>query len=188
MEHSIFYTRKSSKDLTLPVSFLLLEKIQQMVTESPTAVMGEVLDTASEFCFNKKPSAQLQEEWIEVLQEFRQEVSSAADTAPPKKSMGTEMMEWLGKLQAADMCMLLAGFDPEKAERLYCWTDYRVVMAMVKVYTQGQWQQLLGLYEANMYGFGGGYKGDTASSGDVKTFDLTKGDSKGLEQLKQLGF
>lgn len=195
MGHSTFYQRRSGPAKSLPITYLLLESIQASVTADPEVSTLEALSHAATLCFTRK----LTQDEISTLAVELQRISAeeAAKDKPQEKgkeqtTLGSTYMAWLGKLPADKLCYLISGFDPAKAEQLYCEVDHRTVSEMAASYIEQQWQLVQVSYEASMYGFGGGYKNDKSAASwsgeNTNTFDLTKGGSEAIAALKSVGF
>lgn len=193
MDPSLFY-RKRSEGSTAVVSFLLLEALKLEGEQNPDATLEAALTSAYKTTYKSTPSRGDLESIAKVLEEDRDKYADVqkADKAPPKvlHTLASSLMEWIGCLQAPQLCYVLAGFDPVKAEILYCDTDFRLVNDMAEVHINQQMQQVQASYEAVLYGFGGKYEDDKSSEkAEEGVMDLSKGASKQqLSQLRNMGF
>lgn len=113
----------------------------------------------------------------------------AADAPPPSclKTLGSSYANWLGGLDASGACLYLAGYDIDKALRLYWQEDLLLVQEAVKIKGQQDSQLLLAQMESCLYGFGGKYAGDEGGSGgQVIEHDMNT--PAGRDALKAFGF
>ena len=194
-DQSQFYKQKASASTaTTPVTYLLLEALQNVLGEQSSGVLGDILSTT--LCrihhapLEKKALENLALD-LSALYERNAKLEKEHDGKPASGSratLGSGLNSWLQGLDPVRMCYLLAGFDPDKAERLYCEVDHRIVIEMASVYTANRQQEVQVLYETSMYGFGGKYKGDKGGNSADNTVDLTSENGEGLALLGELGF
>ena len=193
MEHSIFFTKRCGPKLSIPISYLFLETLQRLVSESPEVLLSEAILQAAQQCFAATLSREEQNEVAARMLLLNQKIEKEeGKDKKDERSFGTALLKWISELSAEKICFLLSRFDPIKAEKLYCDVDYELISDMLATYMEHEWQQVNAKVEAALYGFGGSYKEDTmsrkADDENTVTYDLTKGDNAGLAQLKSLGF
>ena len=194
---SSYYYRAKFQTLAVTPSYLFLEFLAEVIANSPGVSMLVALQSATIKTYGK-PKNLNTKELTQLAEQLTDDTKKRgepenADTKI-KLGMGTQCIEWLSKLPPQDLCMLLGGYDPVKTEELYCFTDYRVVSEMGRLYVEDRWHQIQSQHDAAMYAFGGGYKGEGDASspggdkGEVAVVDLTKPNSAAYELLKQSGF
>lgn len=178
---------------TLALSFGIERAIIQALSEMDE-VTEPALQEAIRSGFGLVYSTKLVEENISALVTAvlsRIEYYRNRDDTPKEikisrsKTLGTGYADWLSQLDGSQICLYLANYDPAKAYHMYWHDEIRWVEEAVR--TRSKQDSELGVLrmEAVMYGMGGHYTGDTASS-KGETFDLNSG--QGVDLLKQLGF
>ena len=101
------------------------------------------------------------------------------------KSLGTAYVEWLTKFDAEALCLYLANWHPEHAEKFYWETDFEPVQEAIRLKAQYDSQMSILNMESCMYGFGGRYKDDD-SGNTGSNYDINS--DEGVAALKALGF
>jgi hypothetical protein len=101
------------------------------------------------------------------------------------KSLGTRYVEWLSEMDAEEVCMYLAEYDVNRAERLYWYEDIPAVQKAVTLKSQHDNQMTLVYMEAALYGQGGKYKDD---DGGQAVDYLSMSTEESSAALKQFGF
>lgn len=181
MSASCFY--KARVEGYQPVSFLMLEVISDLFEKDPDTPLESLLQTACSLCHGESHGIDLAALAVD-LQEIMKD--REGDSPPPstKKSLGTAYMKWLAATTPTQLCLMLSSWDIAKARVMYCENDHRDVKDMSEIFLELQWNKIQAAYECSMYGFGGGYKGD--SGGDTK--DLTQNNPAAEQLIKTLGF
>lgn len=101
------------------------------------------------------------------------------------KSLGTNYAAWLSELNAEQVCLYLADYDPNKAAHYYWFADIHTVQEAVKLKSQHDNQLALIQMEACLYGAGGKYQEDTGGDGG-NNYDMDSSES--ASALQTLGF
>jgi len=190
--YSKFYRSRAEPKPT-NISYLLLEALQATISgTTEDSLTGEILEKARALVnlpvLTDKKMIALAEDLSSVYSEASTlQTNQANSQTSDRPTLGSDMAAWLRGLTPTHTCYLLSGFDPERAEHLYCEVDHRTVIEMFEVYVTEKAKMVQTSYEATMYGFGGSYKDDKRSSSS-NVIDLTETNKEGLDLLGSLGF
>lgn len=91
-------------------------------------------------------------------------------------------MEWASGLEFHALCLYAAGYDYEKARRLYEEVDHKSLIAIAHEKLQFDFERARVALEASLFGFGGGYKDTPKSDDSSNVIDLT-GDSPEADRI-----
>lgn len=98
------------------------------------------------------------------------------------KAFAEHAIEWIGHLPADKMCIWLADYDYELAEKFYCKYDRDTVTTMIDQKVENEWERMRVQFEASLFGFGGGY--GESNDPNAEIIDLTEGGStKALDKF-----
>jgi hypothetical protein len=167
---------------------LFYEILHELCNDSGVTAVSMVV--AYQQTFGEDPTADTLEA---ILKRLNEEALEAMESAPKeasgykpktKQSFATAYTQYLQSLNVEGLCFLLADFDPEKAKKLYCSTDMKLIeSAGVRKVTQ-MTQDASVAFEAVLFGMGGHYKG--AGPNDT-VIDLTEDASAAKDAFRQLG-
>lgn len=122
---------------------------------------------------------------IQRINTLQEEKGKPSSNRPANKSLGTNYASWLSDLNAEQVCLYLADYNPIKAEQYYWFADLLTIQEAVKLKSQHDNQMALIQMEAALYGAGGKYQEDTGGDGGSH-YDMDS--AEGSSALKSLGF
>ena len=171
MKKSIFFndTRKNK----IQVSYLFLEILAAIAEANPNDPVEVALVATcirlghAEGTVKKEELMGLTERLAEIKN--KEQVESEKAPAKPsaksnKKTFGEDYTKHMTKLGPAEKCLLVSGFDVEKARHLYCTVDKEIADAAIATYFETRWQELKTGFEACVFGFGGSLDGPASDA------------------------
>lgn len=176
---SIFYP---TTDTILP--FLFYEAITVLQEKTQNIELGEVISQAYKICHSRGPSSS-QVEMIAArimreaetakkkVEEQSGPLKSDRPTEAKRKAYGGFLLDWIGNLDAFEICMFVADFKLVEAKRLYCEEDKESVLKACELKGTFTWEKARAAHEAVLFGMGGGYKGHVQEEG-VKEINLSE--------------
>lgn len=173
---------------TLPVSLYMLARYAEEVQADPETAVGEMVRSIYAEIYEKYLEDDQLIAICERLQEYGLKVQEAANKAkPPAESAAAAKHRdkyfseyfntFMDSLDVSKSMMWLTEFDATKARNLYMYEDFEVVEAMLETKRGLENERNRLLYEAALFGFGGGYSkgsGKAKDEGDVIVHDLSK--------------
>lgn len=132
-------------------------------------------------------TTQAREIILHLLEGNEQGESKAEEAASDnKRSFGSSFYKHIAEMELDDYCLVLAGYDNEKAAALYRYTDYRMVKAMRKTWQDLEAHKSQLMLEAAVYGFGGGFGESSVGSEADEHYDLRSDDLNAADLNKLL--
>jgi len=192
---SIFYRRRLGG--RPKVTYLLLEAIAALQDLEDDLTVYELV-AAGMLAAGLVTEGELEkaedkvEQTAKRLAEMKQRTAERTDEeAEPEgqpasdNAFGASYKKWAAKQGSQELCLLVADYDLQKAEALYCDTDIEDVDAIVTAKLQSQWERDYLRYEGPMFAFGGKYQKTEGApgGGDGETVDATT--EEGLAALAE---
>ncbi len=186
---SIFYKqRRSHKANEIPITFLLLEVIENMQDSLEGAEVFTALESALDWA-GLTPEGGLTKEPALSLITRIEGISKSVENDKPAKSggiekalkgagkraFGTEYLKWFTNLPIAEKCLYAADYDVNKARHLYCELDKELSEEIIKAVFDEKFSTLQAHYEAVVFGMGGtfGGGGSSVEEGEVTDHSVT---------------
>ncbi len=121
---------------------------------------------------------------MHLLKGSEQPASEAEVVVSNKQTFGSGFFDYLSAMELDDCCLVLSGYDIEKATTMYRHMDYRMVKAMRKTWQDIEAHKARLSLEATVYGFGGGFGssegGEADEHYDLRTDDMNAADLNAL--------
>ena len=171
---------------TLPISQYFLARYAEEAQAQPEITIGELVrDLYAEIYHRLLDDDDLQAV-CQRIGEHGEKVQARAKAngaarQPAKKSSSNRLFsdyfnEFVTQLDASQMCLWLADFDPVRARALYFDEDHEVVTEMADFKVRLSQEQNRIAFEGALFGFGGKYGSATPAGrdlGDVQVHDLS---------------
>ena len=182
---SLFY--KATLERRFPLPFLFFEDVgiaAEGLDEEPTEedIALHIRESLKRCCNRKASDADVQYVAGRLEQLAKESTEKQAEEdenkSVKKKAQGfaVSFSDWVGKLKPQELCLAVTDYDHPAAMQLYCEVDRDDVMEMAAQWMAHEWESIKVGYESVVYGFGGGYKEDSAATViDVSTDDNTDG-------------
>lgn len=169
------------------LTFLLQEALRAVIQSDPQITLEGALAAAHVMVGMKIPS---QSEMLALTDRLKPKapVDEKKQPTSSRPGMCKELLGWMEKLPTDEMCLLVCGYDVERARKLYCETDIDTAEVAFGLYLDQTWQQFRAHYETSLYGFGGNLGEDPEIP--VTVVDMTDNDQvmDMFSQFKSLGF
>lgn len=153
------------------VTFLLLEFLEEgMAALGASVDLARQIDVVYEAMEKASCATDDRSVALAVLGRLQRPPDAASqepkEEGPPRN--GVVLSEYLGSLSPADMCMLLADYDPTEARRLFCVEDFGIVVAAAQAKMRRAMTDYYSTQEAVAIAFGGLPDEEGSEGGDEK--------------------
>jgi hypothetical protein len=175
---SIFYNAQFEQLFPIPlIAFERLSALSHLPAEEALPIV------LAECCNKPNPTEAEVVYFLERIRddskEAQEKIEAVTDAKPANtstKTLGTSFKKFLGQLDSARLLLLACGWDYEKAKYLYTKVDRKAANQIIDDFLELQHERNTYLFEATMYGFGGGYTDDERE----EVMDLTGMDAAGI--------
>lgn len=174
---SLFYNHRFS--LRFPVPLLAFERLSHLSTEDPVASIVSVLQ---EVCGVQQPDEDDINYFLSRHQAQVAEKNKPAEGKPERQRLtrGTFFRKFLGRQDSATLLLMACGWDYVKAAHWYNHADVEAAEKVISTFLELQSETNGYLYEAVLYGFGGGYK-DSAVDEEIDGTELSAADIMAMQ-------
>ncbi len=187
---SSFYSQRVLK--RFPVSYLFLEVFASLCEKSSAISAPEAIASTLQSLGVKPPyTPELLSGIAEDLEAIRRSKESSKSSKPSKgrggRSVGSEMLGWLGSLDLETTLLIASDYDYEAAAKLYSECPVQVVDRIVSTRIEAETHRINAMFEAIVFGTGGKMKGGSPAD-KVMDASAPEANADVQAQLKKFRF